>query len=142
MTSCARYSARTEGARDEVRGGAGRGLRRGRALPYTVRSMTFFVGNRVGGLRPHEHLPSERVVADFDVSRTTVRQALRDLVREGYLYSAPGKGFFAAERPRSFELNALLSFMAFAGERGLEPKSRVVRAEVVPATPALARHSA
>ncbi len=93
-----------------------------------------------GVLEPHTQLPSERkLVEQFDVSRITVRQALSELVQQGYLYTKPSKGFFVAEQPQPYELNVLLSFTAVARERGLSPGSRVVEADIVPASQALSR---
>lgn len=119
----------------------GRALRRGAGAALYRQIKDLFVSEiEAGALGPHEHLPSEReLVEELGVSRITVRQALRELVQEGYLYSAPGKGFFVAERPRPFELNALLSFTAFAERRGLTPGSSVVDSGVEPASPALGR---
>ncbi len=94
---------------------------------------------RSGGLGAHARLPSERrLVEELGVSRITVRRALGDLVREGYLYAVPGKGFFVAAREQPYELNALLSFSAAARSRGVRPSSRVLEAVIRPAPPPLA----
>lgn len=88
---------------------------------------------------PGGQLPSERtLVAKYGVSRITVRQALRDLTQEGLLVSVPGKGFFVAERP-TFPLDGLVGLSDLAKDRGLAVSSRVLEAEAVAATPALAR---
>jgi GntR family transcriptional regulator len=93
-----------------------------------------------GVLEPNVRLPSERkLIEQFGVSRITVRQALSELVQEGYLVSQPSKGFFVTERPQPYELNVLLSFAAAARERGLIPGSRLLEASVVSASPALSR---
>lgn len=93
-----------------------------------------------GGLPPHGRLPSERrLVQELGVSRITVRRALGDLVREGYLYTVPGKGVFVEAREHPYELNALLSFSAAARSRGLVPASRPLEARVLPASSSLAR---
>jgi GntR family transcriptional regulator len=79
------------------------------------------------------------LVEQFGVSRITVRQALSELVQEGYLYTQPAKGFFVAEQPQPYELNVLLSFTSVARERGLTSSSRVLEASIIPASPALAQ---
>ncbi|HEX8867561.1 MAG TPA: GntR family transcriptional regulator, partial [Lentzea sp.] len=49
-------------------------------------------------LPPGSPIPTERsLAAEFDVSRTTVRQALAELTVEGRLLRVQGKGTFAAE---------------------------------------------
>lgn len=51
-----------------------------------------------GELKPGDSIPTEiELNALFDVSRTTIRQAIIELVREGYLYRVKGKGTFVAE---------------------------------------------
>ncbi len=93
-----------------------------------------------GVLEPDSRLPSERQMVDqFEVSRITVRQALSELVQEGYLYTKPSKGFFVAKRARPYDLNVLQSFTSVALERGLVPDSRLLEAEIIPASLALSR---
>lgn len=54
-----------------------------------------------GRLAPGERLPSEATLgAQHGVSRTVVRQALDVLDREGYVYSAKGRGWFVREVAR------------------------------------------
>lgn len=95
---------------------------------------------QMGILEPNARLPSERqLVEEFGVSRITVRQALTELVQEGYLYTQPARGFFVAQQPKPYELNVLLSFTASARERGLIPGSRVLDSGIIPASQALSR---
>ena len=54
----------------------------------------------IGRFRPGDILPSENQLAEqMQVSRTTVRQTLGDLEREGMVRRVQGKGTFVAERP-------------------------------------------
>ena len=51
-------------------------------------------------LAPGAAIPSERqLIAEYGVSRITVREALGQLVNEGYLERVRGKGTFVAHRP-------------------------------------------
>ena len=74
-----------------------------------------------------EAIPSERQLsADFGVSRLTVRAALDDLVREGYLVRRQGSGTFVSEPKIAQELT-MTSFTDDMRSRGLSPASRDAR---------------
>lgn len=46
-----------------------------------------------GNLQEHDKLPSERELCEIhDVSRTTVRQTMQELEKEGYIYKNMVKG--------------------------------------------------
>ncbi len=92
-----------------------------------------------GGFAAGRQLPSERrLVADFGVSRITVRKALGDLVQDGVLYSVPAKGFFVGSPGQPHEIHALRSFTEDARARGQRPSSRLLESALVPADPATA----
>lgn len=64
-----------------------------------------------GDLAPHQQLPSEAcLMRSFGVSRVTVRQALKDLVAAGLIYSQQGKGSFVSAPRATYNLSALLGF--------------------------------
>jgi GntR family transcriptional regulator len=87
-----------------------------------------------------QKLPSEReLFTMLGVSRITVRQAFSALVAEGYLTSAPGRGFYVAARAQAQELDALVSHTTAMREDGIEPSSRVLACTVQAASPAVAR---
>lgn len=87
-----------------------------------------------------QKLPSEReLFTMLGVSRITVRQAFSALVAEGYLTSAPGRGFFVAARAPAQELDALVSHTTAMRQGGMEPSSRVLACTVQAASPAVAR---
>lgn len=49
-------------------------------------------------LRPDEKLPSVRSLAqELTINPNTIQKAYRELEREGYIYSLPGKGSFVNE---------------------------------------------
>ncbi|MCM8769344.1 MAG: GntR family transcriptional regulator [Candidatus Omnitrophica bacterium] len=57
-----------------------------------------------GNLRSGQLVPSERQMCRiFDVSHISVRQALVELTREGYLFRVPGKGTYVAESLSGWE---------------------------------------
>ncbi|KAB2863487.1 MAG: winged helix-turn-helix transcriptional regulator, partial [Exiguobacterium chiriqhucha] len=50
-----------------------------------------------GTVRPGEKIPSENeLVQSFGVSRHTIRQAVGELVNEGYLYREQGSGTYCS----------------------------------------------
>jgi GntR family transcriptional regulator len=84
-------------------------------------------------------IPSERHLAvDLGVSRLTVRAALDDLVREGYLMRRRGAGTFVAE-PKVAKGMTISSFSDDMRQRGLAPGSRTLELQVVPAGARLGR---
>jgi GntR family transcriptional regulator len=90
---------------------------------------------------PAAKLSSEReLVAQYGVSRITVRQAMKELVHEGRVRSHPGKGFYATGRvgDSAFELELLRSFTATAIEHGRRPGSFLLHARIEPASPRVA----
>ncbi|HEV2711693.1 MAG TPA: GntR family transcriptional regulator [Gaiellaceae bacterium] len=71
-------------------------------------------------------LPSERQLsADLGVSRLTVRAALDELVREGYLVRRRGSGTFVREPKIAQELT-MTSFSEEMRRRGMTPGSRTL----------------
>src|SRR5881394_4563961 len=71
-------------------------------------------------------IPSERQLsADLGVSRLTVRAALDDLAREGYLVRRRGSGTFVREPKIAQELT-MTSFSDDMRRRGLRPASRTL----------------
>jgi GntR family transcriptional regulator len=86
---------------------------------------------QTGKLPLNAKLSSERELVElFGVSRITVRQALKDLEREGYLISYPGKGFYVADKSKAFELDLLKSFTANAHATNRRPGSRLLEGRI------------
>ncbi len=73
-----------------------------------------------------DSIPSERQLSvDWGVSRLTVRAALEELVREGYLVRKRGAGTFVAE-PKVAKGIDIASFSDDMRARGLQPGSRTL----------------
>ncbi len=84
-------------------------------------------------------IPSERQLSvDLGMSRLTVRAALDELVREGYLVRRRGAGTFVSEPKIAQELT-MTSFTDDMRERGLHPGSRTLEAGIVSAGARLGR---
>ena len=84
-------------------------------------------------------LPSERQLsADLGVSRLTVRAALDQLVREGYLVRRRGSGTFVREPKIAQELT-MTSFSEEMRRRGMTPGSRTLSLETTTAGAYLGR---
>ncbi|HEY2328102.1 MAG TPA: GntR family transcriptional regulator [Gaiellaceae bacterium] len=91
-------------------------------------------------LSPGDAIPSERQLSvDFAVSRLTVRAALDDLVREGYLTRRQGAGTFVSEPKVAKGMTIVASFSDDMRERGMRPGSRTLALDVVPAGARLGR---
>ena len=65
-----------------------------------------------GGILPGEKLPSVRELAtQLAINPNTIQRAYRELEAEGYIYSVPGKGAFAASQA---EVSSQRKTMLFA----------------------------
>jgi GntR family transcriptional regulator len=85
-------------------------------------------------------LPSENEMATLQsITRATVRRALDELERDGWIYREKGKGSFAAVRRVEHELTQLVSTTEDMRSRGWALTTRLVSQEKVPAPPKVAR---
>jgi GntR family transcriptional regulator len=85
-----------------------------------------------GRLRPGQQIPHERQYAEhLGISLAPVRQALLDLVRQGYLLRVRGKGTFVRDDKVVEKISLLGSFTESLRSQGLTPEITVIRAEVV-----------
>jgi GntR family transcriptional regulator len=80
----------------------------------------------IEGLGVGEAIPSERQLsAELGVSRLTLRAALDDLVRDGYLVRRRGSGTFVGQPKIAQELT-MTSFSEDMRRRGMRPGSRTL----------------
>jgi GntR family transcriptional regulator, nutrient-sensing system regulator len=97
------------------------------------------VADMLVALAPGRALPSERALAEtFATSRTTIRQALRELTIEGRLERLQGRGTFAA-RPKMAQPLQLTSYTEDMRRRGLASRSQLLSAGYVSADEDLVR---
>jgi GntR family transcriptional regulator len=80
-----------------------------------------------GELEAREPIPSERQLEkDYSVSRTTIRQAIELLVRQGYLYREHGKGTFVSPHKLQKPISELSSFTEDMKRRGIVPGQKIL----------------
>lgn len=80
-----------------------------------------------GALAPGAQLPSEHeIMARFNVSRVTTRQALDLLRTEGRVEARRGKGYFVRALPATAELERLQSFGEMMAPLGVPLRSDII----------------
>jgi len=91
-------------------------------------------------LPPGSQLPPEdRLIERFNVSRTTVRKAIENLVARGLVEIRRGKGTFVAQPKITQELTELTGFVEDMQALGRAPTARLLDKRVVPADTDVAR---
>src|SRR5512132_2870441 len=89
---------------------------------------------RSGIWQPGDLVPSESVLGEqFHISRTTVRQALGELVNQGLLTRIQGKGTFVAHPRIRQRLTRLTGFTEDFQTRRMKPASQLLRQGKEPA---------
>jgi GntR family transcriptional regulator len=95
---------------------------------------------RRGDWAPTEPLPTEQILSEHHgVSRSTVRQAVTDLVRDGLVTRQAGKGTFPRQANLVLRMQGYLSVHQDMIQRGVRPSRRVLDAQVLKLTPELTR---
>src|SRR3989441_12829233 len=93
-----------------------------------------------GELRQGQKLLSEREYADqLGVSLAPIRQAILDLVKEGYLHRTRGRGTFVQEAKVEEKIAILSSFTQSMRAKGIEPDIRIRFRGLVAADPMIAQ---
>lgn len=83
-----------------------------------------------GEWKESELIPTElELIEEFDVSRTTIRQAISILEQEGIVQKIQGKGTIVTSLKLTGSLSRLTGFAEELIEEGREPKSILLRAE-------------
>lgn len=106
-------------------------LDRNSKIPLYSQLMDILIYDIENSMKENEKMISEREICQkYDVSRTTVRQALQELEREGYIYKRHGKGTFVAPKKYNQNLQGFYSFTEEMKKLGKEPSSRVLKFEI------------
>jgi GntR family transcriptional regulator len=111
-------------------------------IPFYIQLMDILRENiNQGTWQPGDQLPGEHTLCEaYEVSRTVVRQALRELELEDLIYRRKGKGSYVSEPKISGGLaQKLTGFYQDMEERGHHPISQVLRQTVVPASTNIAQ---
>jgi len=101
-------------------------------LYYQLKS---FIQNQIssGAWKPGERIPSEaELCQEFQISRTTIRQAVSELVSQGKLKRTQGRGTFVTQYNIEKPLFFLTGFSQDMKMRGLKPNSKVLKFETIP----------
>lgn len=80
----------------------------------------------------NDMIPSETVLAEkYDITRTTVRRAISELVNENLLRKEHGKGTFVSLKPVSYSMWNFSSFTDYVQKKGKLPVSKILSAEEI-----------
>ncbi|MCL4559082.1 MAG: GntR family transcriptional regulator [Chloroflexi bacterium] len=94
-----------------------------------------------GEWSPSQPIPSERQLETlYNVSRTTIRQALAMLIRQGLLYHEQGKGTFVSPQKLQKGILELTSFSEDMRSRGLVPGQVILDLSTVEPPAKVAQH--
>lgn len=108
--------------------------------PLYLQLMDILVNKIEHSMDEHEQILSEREICDqYDVSRTTVRQALDELEKNGYIYKVHGKGTFVSPKRLKQDLVSFYSFTEEMRKLGKEPHSEVIGFELIHAGDKISR---
>jgi GntR family transcriptional regulator len=92
-----------------------------------------------GEWQPGDMLPTEEQLQEqYELSRTTVRQALKELELEGKISRYRGRGTFVSKPKISHSFDPQFNLTAFLTQQGMEPGWLVLSAGWVPVAPEVA----
>jgi GntR family transcriptional regulator len=85
-----------------------------------------------GRFEAHDPIPSERQLESlYSVSRTTIRQAIDLLIRQGFLYREHGRGTFVSPQKLQKGISELTSFTEDMKQRGIVPGQKILEIDYV-----------
>ncbi|MGL6154340.1 MAG: GntR family transcriptional regulator [Cetobacterium sp.] len=97
-------------------------------IPLYTQLMDLILDEIESGKLTHgDKIHSERELAEFySISRATVRQAISELEKQGYLHKIHGKGTFVSNKRMNQELNGFYSFGEVIEKEGKKPSNKVI----------------
>lgn len=111
---------------------------RGIALYHQLETELIDLINK-GDIKENDKLPSEREICNqYNVSRTTARQAIGELERKEYVYKVHGKGTFVSPKVYKQQLLKFYSFTEEMKKLGKNPSSEVLGFELIKANEKIA----
>jgi len=91
-------------------------------------------------LKPGDKITSEnRLCEQYQVSRTTARQAITELVNSGKVVRTQGRGSFVARYPENKPPYRLTGFSDDMKKQGFHPSSKILVFKVILPTPEISR---
>lgn len=92
-------------------------------------------------MQPDTLLPSEnQLIEQYGLSRTTVRQAISELLKDDRAYTVKGKGTFVSRPKIDLRyMNKVESFSQQITENGMQPSTKVLTREIVGASSVVAK---
>lgn len=95
---------------------------------------------RDGEYKENEKIPPEPELTEaYSVSRITVRRAIQDLVKEGYLIKKQGKGTYVSQHKVFRKIEYVIGFSESCLVNGFTPTSELLERKIIPATSELAQ---
>lgn len=104
-------------------------------IPLYVQLIDIILDEIENNLEEGAQLDSEREICEkYNISRTTVRQALDELERKNYICKIQGKGNFVSEKRMNQDLVKFYSFTDEMKKIGKIPSSRIINFEIIQVT--------
>ena len=96
----------------------------------------------IGELKIGERITSENKLSEiYQISRMTVRQAIKELVGEGLLYRDKGRGTFVCEPKINYGfIQKLTTFYDDMVGKGYTMRTKILKQEIKPASKAIAKN--
>lgn len=87
-----------------------------------------------GELKNGDKIPTEKWLSEhFEVSRVTVRKALKDLMEQGFVEKRPNKGSFVIQPKYDKELSRMRSMHQELLAAGVLPSSKIISYQIIEA---------